>query len=132
MKRQQYKQEMIKQAQMLAKELGRTPKMKEFNSDRRVASINTVRRYFSYWNDFLEEAGLEVAYRRDHSGDEMIKQVQMLAKELGRTPTCTEFSKDPRLVCYGTVRRYFGCWNNLLKHAKLKPNRANKAFDRFK
>ena len=130
MKRQQYKEEMIRQVQMLAKELGRAPMLKEFHDDRRVASINTVRKYFSYWNDFLKEAGLEVAYRRNYSGDEMIRQVQMLAKELGRIPTCMEFNNDPRLACYGTVRRYFGGWNDFLEYAKLKPNKANKASDR--
>ena len=58
--------------------------------------------------------------------EEMIKQVQMLAEELGRTPTCNEFNDDPRTVYYGTVKKYFGCWNEFLKYAKLKPSRRSK------
>ena len=56
------------------------------------------------------------------SRDELIVQVQMLAKELGRTPTIKEFDQDPRTASFHTVVNRFGSWNKFLEAAGLKVN----------
>ena len=53
------KSELIAQVQKLAKERDRTPTTADFNEDRRVASVATIRKLFGSWNQFLKEAGLK-------------------------------------------------------------------------
>ena len=118
-------EELISQVQMLAKELGETPTMQEFNDDPRVVKVNVVKKRFGSWNEFLEKAGLEINRRRavGVSREEMIGQVHMLARELKRTPTATEFDEDPRTVSFTAVKNRFGSWNALLDEAGLAQNR---------
>ncbi len=51
------------------------------------------------------------------TNEELIKKVQELAKELGKTPTIKDFELSGRALYL------FGGWNNFLKQAKLEPNR---------
>ena len=54
--------------------------------------------------------------------DDLIAQVQMLAEELGRTPTYEEFKENPRTASGSTVERHFGKWNKFLEAAGLGAN----------
>ena len=116
-------EELITQVQMLAKELGRTPSKREFYKDPRIASAYTASSRFGSWNKFLEAAGLKTNKRTDIANEELIAQVQMLAKELGRTPTYREFDKDPRIASADTASSRFGSWNKFLEAAGLKTNK---------
>ena len=118
------KDELIVQVQMLAKELGRTPTRKEFDQDPRTASSGAAINKFGSWNKFLEAAGLKVNVKHSTNltKDELIVQVQMLAKELGRTPTRKEFDQDPRTASSGAAINKFGSWNKFLEAAGLKVN----------
>ena len=51
-------EELLSQVQMLAEELGRTPKKLEFDIDDRTASAVTCAQRFGGWKNFLEQAGL--------------------------------------------------------------------------
>ncbi len=113
-------EELIAQVQMLAKRLGRTPTAKEFGRDLRTAGLQTSIKHFGSWNKFLDAAGLEV-YQRI-TNEKLIVQAQMLAKELGRTPTAKEFGDDPRTACVNAPINHFGSWNKFLEDAGLKLN----------
>ena len=117
-------EELIQQAQMLARELGRTPTMREFEKDQRTASPAAIQKRFGSWNKFLEEAGLNTnfSYARV-SDEELIQQAQMLARELGRTPTMREFEKDQRTASPAAIQKRFGSWNKFLEEAGLKINK---------
>lgn len=113
---------LIEQVQMLAKELGRTPSMREFDKDPRTMSVCTIKNRFGSWTNYVRSAGLRQLRPIDHSNDELIEQVLMMAKELGRTPTSIEFNEDSRTVCVGTIQKRFGSWNNYLETAGLEIN----------
>ncbi len=118
------KEVLIKQAQMLAKELGKSPTIENFYEDPRTASAITAMTYFGSWNQFLEEAGLKINRKRTYCTDEqLIAQVQMMAKELGRTPTFSEFGADERTSGSTTIIGRFGSWNQFLEAAGLKINK---------
>ena len=116
------REELIEQVLMLSRELNRTPRMREFDNDSRMASVKAVQRLFGSWNKFLTEAGLELNVKRDYTKEGLIAQVQMLARELRRTPTSIEFKIDPRTASDMTAIRCFGSWNNFLIVAGFQPN----------
>ena len=60
----------------------------------------------------------------------LIREMKMLAKELGRTPTSTEFDSDYRTSSMATVRNHFGSWNNGIKAAGLNINVERRRFTR--
>ncbi|MBR2658918.1 hypothetical protein IKD57_03465, partial [Candidatus Saccharibacteria bacterium] len=103
-------------------ELGRTPTMREFEKDQRTASPAAIQKRFGSWNKFLEEAGLNTN-RSFASDEELIQQAQMLARELGRTPTMREFEKDQRTASPAAIQKRFGSWNKFLEEAGLKINK---------
>ena len=117
------KEELISQVQMLARELGRTPTSVEFEDDSRTVSAMTAIKLFGSWNEFLKVAGLEVNTKTDYTKEELIRQVLMLAEELGRTPTTNEFKQDSRTASVSTVIKLFGSWNEFLEAAGLGVNR---------
>lgn len=113
----------IDQVRRLAAVLGRTPTQDEFNYSRRTSSARTVRKYFGTWNQLLEAAGLMINLHRNIPNELIIKQLQTLAQELGKTPSSLEFELDSRTVSHNLVIRRFGTWNNLVRQAGLKVNR---------
>ena len=114
-------EELIAQIQMLAKELGKVPSEKKFDKDPRVAGSATAISHFGSWNKFIEAAGLEVNWH-NITDEELIAQVQMLAKELGKAPSAEIFDKDPRTASERTPRSHFGSWNKFLEAAGLEMN----------
>lgn len=113
-------EELISQVQGLAQEFGRTPTAKEFNKDSRTTGTRTILNRFGTWNEFLEKADLKANFHRVTSEDDLIAQVQRLAKELGRTPTRKEFNSNPRTMSATTVYGHFHCsWNEFLEKAGL-------------
>ncbi len=119
-------EDLIDQIQMLAKKLGRTPKMDEFNECLETASKTVAVTRFGSWNNFIKAAGLKENRCTIISDEEIIEQVQMMAKELGRTPTVIEFYEDPRTAKRGSVESHFGTWTNLVETAGLEQNRAGR------
>ena len=117
-------EDLIAQVQMLAQELGRTPTRDEFDKDMRTATSTTIHSHFHCsWNKFLEIAGLKVNFRRGISDEELISQVQMLAQELGKSPTAKEFNQSPKTASATMVFSRFNCsWNKFLEKAGLETN----------
>ena len=113
------KEGLIKQLQMLAKELGRVPTIKEFKADKRTASDDTARNRFESWSKFVEAAGFEVAVI-DTSKEGLIRQLQMMTEELGRVPTKAEFNANKRTASASTAKNRFESWSKFVKAAGLK------------
>lgn len=53
------KEDLIIQANMLAREFGRTPSKSEFDDDPRTSSTKSIRKYFGSWSQFLAEINLK-------------------------------------------------------------------------
>lgn len=53
-------EDLILQIRELARELGRTPTMQEFNECKDTVSVMTTLKHFGSWNAFLQEAGLAI------------------------------------------------------------------------
>lgn len=117
-------EELISQVRMLAEELGRPPSERQFYTDPRIKKSRAVEYRYGTWNKFLEAAGLETntshGKKQEFSDEELISQIQTMAKELGRTPTIPEYSKSPKTACSFTAIRRFGSWSKFLKLAGLK------------
>ena len=58
----------------------------------------------------------------------LIREIKMLVRELGRTPTSAEFDADYRTSSMATIRNHFGSWNNGVKAAGLRVNGERRRF----
>ena len=115
-------EELIQQIQMLARELGKTPSILEFNTDSRVGSAATVQKAFGSWNDFVVAAGLPINDRRPHSTDEeLINQLKAVVAETGQVPTYVQFNRRPETASHAAIRKHFGTWNNFIRAAGFEP-----------
>ena len=103
---------LIRLVQQRAKELGGTPTLNQFEYSRLAIS-----RYHS-WSNFLRNAGLMPRHSKEYKEarkKELIELVRKQARELGKTPTQSEFK-------YGNkVNGSFGSWRSFLASAGLKP-----------
>lgn len=118
--------DLIRQARMLTEETGTAPTMNSFNEHPETASSKTVIQLFGSWSNFIKVSGLRNRRKnssRRYTDDELIAQVQMLAKKLGRSPTRKEFEKYPNFASGGTIAKRYGAWNDFLKAAGLEINR---------
>ncbi|MBO3794335.1 homing endonuclease associated repeat-containing protein [Bacillus subtilis] len=105
------KEELIEILQKRAKELGRTPKVKE------VTQIGSIMKHFGGFNKGLEAAGLKILQsKKQYTKEELIAILQQKAKELGRAPKETEISQR------SSISRHFGSFKKGLKAAGLVPN----------
>ena len=121
------KEDLNAQLQDLAKRLGHTPTQKEFKTDPDCASAYNAQKAFGSWNNFLLAAGFQPnstprKAMRGLTKEDLIVQLQVLAKRLGRTPIFKEFRADPDCASVGTAAKAFGSWNNFLLAAGFQPN----------
>lgn len=61
------KSELIELIQKKAKELGKSPAIREVNADPDLPSMTTFRNHFETWNNALKAAGLEVNHEFDYN-----------------------------------------------------------------
>lgn len=116
-------EELIEVVKKTARELGRTPRAKEFEH----TSVAILR--FGKWSIFLKEAGLEPSKRKrlrafppsnnplmlkPHLSDkELIEAVKYRAAEIGQIPRQKDFERA------GLASYRFGTWNAFLKKAGM-------------
>ena len=118
-------EQLIEDLQQFAEELGKTPTCPEMD-DNGPWSANTYYNHFESWNKALEAAGLEINKEHDISNEQLIKDLQQFAEELGKTPTyremdnCGPWSGTP-------YKKHFDSWNEALEAADLKFNRLGSA-----
>lgn len=103
---------LIKDIQKKAKELGRTPLVREYQYK------SYAIRYFETWSAFLHQAGLEMVTvgrpKKKISKEFLIEDIQNKATELGKIPELRTYQHK------NTVVRHFGTWNAFLFQAGLK------------
>ncbi|PFJ23928.1 homing endonuclease associated repeat-containing protein [Bacillus cereus] len=102
-------QEIIKEIQKKALELGRTPKNFEVN----IGSLAINK--FGSWNKALKKASLEIS-KKNHTRSEILQLLQDYAKKNKRTPQQKDIP-----IHHGVYKRIFGSWNEALRAAGLIP-----------
>ena len=118
------KEELLKLLRDKAKELGRSPKIKDLGSKNNMPDKDPYERCFGSFNKALQAAGLEVKYVfRKWTKEETIKWLRYKYRELGRTPGIRDFDKDPRTPAKNLVRKLFGNWTNALREADIPVRR---------
>ncbi|MCY9308676.1 hypothetical protein MOF23_06765 [Bacillus inaquosorum] len=106
------KEELIEILQNRAKELGRTPKVKE------VTQIGSIVKHFGGFNKGLKAAGLKILQsKKQYTKEELIAILQQKAKELGRTPKAKEIKQ------YKSILNLFGSYKKALEAAGLTKNK---------
>lgn len=100
---------LIDKLKKMTEEIGKIPISKNF-PDARIAISQ-----FGSWKKFLDVAGIK-ASRHIYSNDFLLKEINLLAKKLNRTPRTTEFPH------YDVVLRRYGSWNDFLTTANLPLN----------
>ena len=103
-----------------AESLGRTPTMKDVDSDKSMPSVATYIGRFGSWNKALEAAGLS-SNKNSYSDEELITLLKAKAESLGRTPTQKDVDFDESMPSATTYRDRFGSWKNALRAAGLLP-----------
>ncbi|MBA2666069.1 MAG: hypothetical protein H0U69_03420 [Trueperaceae bacterium] len=102
--------------------LGRPPTMDDL--DRGIPGLTlpaaaTVKVRFGSWSRALALA-LRVQVRRGNPGTSearLRRDMKLLTRELGRPPSSTEMSRDPRTVHANTFIRRYGSWADSVRMA---------------
>ncbi len=82
-------EQILHELRSCADRLGRSPTMREFAADpETTVHPQTVIEHFGSWNNAKRRAGL--VPRRFATRDELLRQLQELGKELGRTPAAKD------------------------------------------
>ena len=79
--------ELIEILQNKAKSLGRIPDIRDMNADSNVPSAPTYGQHFGSYGNAVKIAGLKLSRNRNYTEGELILQLQILAKKIGRSPT---------------------------------------------
>ena len=126
--------DLINQVQKLAEELGRTPMAKEYDMCEYTSTTITIRTRFGDWRSFIDAAGLprnKTGGGKRVSEDELIRQVQQLAADLGRVPNMVQFDDCEYTSSSHAARNRFGLWSEFLKAAGMKSdNRGRKRINK--
>ncbi len=114
--------ELIDQVKLLAAQLGRAPKRREFDSCSECASSRTVRSRFGSYEALLKAAGLHVNRVGYYSNEEIVQQLKQLHEELGRSLTVADIDEaaaSGRCVSASVIRspKQFGSTSAALKYA---------------
>lgn len=114
------REDLLDELRRLADELGRTPGRDDVQ-DHSPHSPTTYYRRFGSYREACEEAGLEPNGHAPVSEEELIRALQDLADELGRTPTRREMNEMGE---FGATSywRVFGGYADACEAAGLTPN----------
>lgn len=96
-------EELINLIKAKAKELGRTPKRREFKH------YNLAIKRFGSWNNSIEKVGLKVTKRANYTEEQLIKLIQDKAVELDRVPRKDDFTN------VSTIINHFGTFSNAIR-----------------
>jgi hypothetical protein len=114
------KELLVEKLQALGEELGRTPTYEDLREYPTYPSAYPYTCVFRTWNDALRAAGYEINERATVSPDEIITQLQAVAKELGQTPSVTEWKALNDRFGITTIVRHFDSWVNAIDAAGLE------------
>ena len=120
------KEQLIKNLQKVAADLGHTPIRKEFDKhpDRICKSeVFVNKNIFQNWTNALLAAGLKPVRRRNRPKEEILELVRSVAEQLGYVPSIYTFLANQNVFSHDNrkfMKRHFGTWLNTLKAAGLK------------
>jgi hypothetical protein len=103
----------------LATELKRTPTIKDLKG-RKMPSSTTYLKRFGTWNNVLRVAELKINVKMKYTPQELLENLKILAKELGRTPTSADLAKKDWIASSSTYRKYFGSIQKALAAAGIR------------
>lgn len=113
-------EEMLERLRDKARELGRSPHVKDLQDDENMPTFHMYRRCFGSFNKALILAGLRPFLWKDVSNEELLDLLRMKAQELGRTPMYREVQDDPDMPTPSVYEKRFGNFRNVIKRAGLK------------
>jgi len=93
----------------------KVPRIEDINSEKKYPSASTYVSRFGSWNNSLKMAGLKLNLKKVFNNDELIDNLKVLGKELGRMPKTSDLKKW--MASASTYRKYFGSWKNALSKA---------------
>jgi len=112
--------ELLDEIQRLERELDDTPTSVDMNELGEYWAAD-YQDHFGGWNDALREAGLEPNQPRKIPTDDLLNEIQRLAKEFNKTPTKKQMNDVGEY--YGqSYRRRFGSWSEAVRQAGFEPN----------
>lgn len=115
-------EEMLDLLRKKVKKVGHIPTKKSLQGDPDLPGPDTYVKRFGTWTNALKLAGFETTV----SDAALIAILQNRVKELGYVPTTQMVEEDYKLPSAVTYQNHFGSWNNALKIAGLKPNKAGR------
>jgi hypothetical protein len=104
-------------------ELGRVPTSVDMQQEGDYTP-STYARQFGTWNEALEAVDFAPKLHRDIPTGELLRELDRLSAELGRSPTAESMAEYGRFAVK-TYNRVFGSWNDALKQANLPLNNRN-------
>lgn len=117
------REELISLLQTKAKELGKTPTMREVKNDPSMPSSNTYCEVFGSWTNALNAAGLRIPKERQvlvgYTEEELLSVLRDKIEEIGYIPSSGK-TKELGLPHSEAYRRVFGSWGNALEKLGYK------------
>jgi len=117
------KEEAVKQLKETYKEIGYSPSMRKLKNLKRHDLLGAGLKFFEKYNDFLKAADLPIVLDMNKwPKNKIIKELQKIQEELGRTPRRSELAIMKRYDLINAAEKYFSCWSEALITAGLVPN----------
>lgn len=118
------REQLLEQLKALGQKLGRKPTTKEINAGSQRGEIASASAFADHFGSLMaayREAGFNPRPRR-HTEAEVIKQLQRLARRLGRVPRYVDIeaaSREGLCASPNTIYRFFGTLENAIVKAHL-------------
>lgn len=110
-------EELLDEIRRLHDELGRVP-TSDMMAEYGKYNPETYRRKLGGWAASVRKAGFTPANQNDLTNDDLLAEIRSVAGELGKSPTCEEFTNHS--TCNdATVMNRFGSWEAALVEAGL-------------
>ena len=121
--------QILDQLQAAAERLGRSPTMREFARDPEARlHPQTVIEHFGTWNAAKRAAGL--LPRRFLTPEELMRELQKLGNELGRTPKASDVTRRKSLPSVSLYAHTFGSFSEALRSAGFDVPRSEERLER--
>ena len=117
------KEQLIEELKREVRKIGHVPSGKELKRKGRCDLVSSGSKFFGGYNNYLIAAGFKpVLTPNIWTGDNIKKELHLIAKHLKRTPTERDLvALDKRTLIPATWRQFKG-WNNAIEAAGLKAN----------
>ncbi|WP_394742940.1 homing endonuclease associated repeat-containing protein [Natronococcus roseus] len=103
-----------------AEELERTPTQTEVEEHVEQFNVGMCYNRFESWNEALQKAGFELNLARNPTREDLLSEIEIVRKKIGRVPTTEEMDNHGRYSST-TYWKAFGEWSNALAVLGLSP-----------